>query len=447
MLWRRRNEGFEWKEYVRTTVLARRHARRQRLVDAREAAAEGLREAGKKGAEAGAAGARAASRSIGAALLHAANLTWRIAVESSAAFVRLTDTLRTGTGRATIPLTNWLSTPPRRRILALTAVAGTVAAGLRVAQFGWDSDAMVLTAVVATLAILSAWPAIFPLYIDRSPAKRDLEDHAATSTDASLQQRPGTGLSSLSAVLPGAAVAGLAAVALWFAVSLLPDWWTADATPGPAVKTAGPAPQLEQQGVLRGRATTAGAGLVRIGGQTVKLAGIIPLHADQTCQRENGPIWTCGRDAIAATERYLKGRRAVDCVIVSDGGNVPLADCDVQGRSIAAQLVRAGFAFAEGWIWPRYAAEEEAAREDKAGVWSGNAERPADWLDRVWQDAATASPAGCPIKGYRKRSRRYFALPSDRDYGRISVKTELGEQWFCSEEEAQAAGYTPRDRS
>ncbi len=55
--WRRRSEGFEWREYVRTTVLVRRADRQRRIEDARLAAVEKVKNAADAGAEAGRASA------------------------------------------------------------------------------------------------------------------------------------------------------------------------------------------------------------------------------------------------------------------------------------------------------------------------------------------------------------------------------------------------------
>lgn len=54
--WRRRSEGFEWREYVRTTVLVRRADRQRRIDDARVAAVEKVKHAADAGAEVGRAG-------------------------------------------------------------------------------------------------------------------------------------------------------------------------------------------------------------------------------------------------------------------------------------------------------------------------------------------------------------------------------------------------------
>ena len=60
--WRKRNDGFEWRDYVRTTILVRRKHRRDRVGEARKAAVENLKAAGQRGAVVGAEGAKAVGR-------------------------------------------------------------------------------------------------------------------------------------------------------------------------------------------------------------------------------------------------------------------------------------------------------------------------------------------------------------------------------------------------
>ena len=54
--WWRKNEGFEWREYVRTTILVRRKQRRERVEEVKVAAVVGLKKAGEAGAKVGASG-------------------------------------------------------------------------------------------------------------------------------------------------------------------------------------------------------------------------------------------------------------------------------------------------------------------------------------------------------------------------------------------------------
>ena len=54
--WRRRSEGFEWQEYVRTTVLIRRADRQRKIDDVRAAAINKVKDTADRGVAAGRAG-------------------------------------------------------------------------------------------------------------------------------------------------------------------------------------------------------------------------------------------------------------------------------------------------------------------------------------------------------------------------------------------------------
>ena len=89
---RKQSDGFEWHKYVRTTVRLRREERRQRILDARRAAAEHAGAAGVAGAQgsraAGAAAVDGARAGLGAAWLvaqAAVHLAWHVIVTASIA--------------------------------------------------------------------------------------------------------------------------------------------------------------------------------------------------------------------------------------------------------------------------------------------------------------------------------------------------------------------------
>jgi hypothetical protein len=61
----------------------------------------------------------------------------------------------------------------------------------------------------------------------------------------------------------------------------------------------------------------------------------------------------------------------------------------------------------------------------------------------VRQSAAPAAPApgGCAIKGNISGSGRIYHLPGQENYDATGINEARGERWFCSEAEAQAAGW------
>ena len=53
----------------------------------------------------------------------------------------------------------------------------------------------------------------------------------------------------------------------------------------------------------------------------------------------------------------------------------------------------------------------------------------------------------CPIKGnISSKGERFYHVPGGQYYDRTKIDPAKGERWFCSEEEAAAAGWRPSKR-
>jgi len=60
----------------------------------------------------------------------------------------------------------------------------------------------------------------------------------------------------------------------------------------------------------------------------------------------------------------------------------------------------------------------------------------------LWQTCAPNPQVGCQIKGNIDRlDKRWYHLPNFRHYEATEVNLEHGDRWFCTEEQAQAAGF------
>jgi hypothetical protein len=58
------------------------------------------------------------------------------------------------------------------------------------------------------------------------------------------------------------------------------------------------------------------------------------------------------------------------------------------------------------------------------------------------QQLAASPDAGCRIKGnIAQPGDRTYLMPGDRRYDKTKIDPAKGERWFCSEAEAQAAGW------
>ena len=79
--------------------------------------------------------------------------------------------------------------------------------------------------------------------------------------------------------------------------------------------------------------------------------------------------------------------------------------------------------------------EGREAKENLLGVWS----------EKCYQKTNPVNPE-CDIKGnlgkHENNKKKTYHYPGCSEYNRTVVELDIGEQWFCSEEEAIAAGFT-----
>jgi endonuclease YncB( thermonuclease family) len=117
--------------------------------------------------------------------------------------------------------------------------------------------------------------------------------------------------------------------------------------------------------------------------QRIRLIGIDAPEKSQTCRDARGQSWACG---VAATERLaaLVAQGGVACVAQGqDRYGRTLAVCSAGGvPDVGRMLVREGYAVSYMDRQARYLADENAARDEGRGLWSGAFERPSDWRRR-----------------------------------------------------------------
>jgi hypothetical protein len=126
-----------------------------------------------------------------------------------------------------------------------------------------------------------------------------------------------------------------------------------------------------------------------------------------------------------------------------------VAVCAVAGQDVGAWLVRDGWALAFRTYSLDYIDEEEAARTATRGLWRGTFTPPWQWRAEQYAQRRPSAPApesrgphGCRIKGnVNAKGEGIYHLPGDRDYEATRIDPSRGERWFCSEDEAKAAGW------
>ena len=87
---------------------------------------------------------------------------------------------------------------------------------------------------------------------------------------------------------------------------------------------------------------------------------------------------------------------------------------------------------------------ERAAREAGTGIWRGQFVPPWEWRQgiRLAQSKDRSVVGECLIKGNVGRdSERIYHVPGGAYYGRTKIDPSKGGRWFCTEDEARAAGW------
>ena len=183
-----------------------------------------------------------------------------------------------------------------------------------------------------------------------------------------------------------------------------------------------------------------------LGETRIRLEGIDAPETTQACGYRHVGHWRCGE---AATHQLVKliGARPVQCDDLGlDKYGRTLGRCFAGNTNLNAEMVRTGFAWAFVRYSQAYVAQETEAKAARAGIWQGDATPAWDYRARSWATAEAQAPDGCTIKGNVTNAGRIYHMPWSPWYekvrmddgGRGSVK---GKRWFCSETEAQQAGW------
>lgn len=457
--WRRKREGFEWHEYVRTTILLRRANRRRKADAMREAALDGLKDAGRAAAAGlGEAKARAAAglrdageKGVSAGSAGVSSLGAALAGAFAAARVRVVSTLGRAADRlsrrGSAPAEGRAATSPRAAFAAVLESAAdgasrlvapsravpigavgvllAVAAGVRAHAASWAPalDTMLLAGAALVLIVVAL--------LLSTAAHRALD--GARAAPVPLHQ--------------GAAMLGWggAAAALVLGIGpLLSEGGGSEprSATAPAVRQPLTTGSLDRGATVQGTATALTGDTMRISGRVVRLSEIEAPELTQTCKRVGGQTWRCGELAKRALA-VVTGREQISCRILKDDAEkAALANCRLpSGDDIAAELVRAGHVFADSGFFASYTRQQDEAREAKRGLWGGDYQRPEAFRAARWEAAVKSAPGGCPIKGLVNGRSRTYSMPWEAGYGTSRVRKERGGRWFCSEDEAKAAGW------
>jgi endonuclease YncB( thermonuclease family) len=212
------------------------------------------------------------------------------------------------------------------------------------------------------------------------------------------------------------------------------------------VATSGAMPQS-----IYGLAVAGDGDSLGIGENTIRLHGIDAPEIDQSCTRD-GRAWACGQEAADQLRRLVRGRELRCDPVSTDQYGRTLARCYQGGVDINRIMVESGYAVAYRRYSSEYVAVEEQAKAAKRGIWAGTFELPSVYRQEARRGASarairpsaatTSAPGqqssgGCRIKGnHSRRGDWIYHLPGMPYYNETRP-----EAMFCTEAEAQAAGY------
>ena len=157
-----------------------------------------------------------------------------------------------------------------------------------------------------------------------------------------------------------------------------------------------------------------------------------------------------------------KAKQALSGMVFQQQISVRVVDTDKYGRTVgriyvgdtdvSAELIRQGAA----WVYRKYLRDnslltlEAEAKAAKRGIWGLSESQqipPWEWR-QLNRDSASKAPdapkspnKACRIKGNISKSGRIYHVPGSTWYEQTQINEARGERWFCTEEEARAAGW------
>lgn len=172
-----------------------------------------------------------------------------------------------------------------------------------------------------------------------------------------------------------------------------------------------------------------------IDGDTLVLEGNVKIRLRSADAPE---LQFCGgQEAKAYLEKLVSGQRVQIKEKIMDLKARPMALVYAGEELVNQKMIESGWAKYHGDVTSQrknLKASQALAREKVWGIWS----------EQCRQTENKEKPQ-CNIKGNidkNARGRKIYYYPGCAQYEFTVIEKDMGEEWFCSKEEAEAAGYT-----
>ena len=124
-----------------------------------------------------------------------------------------------------------------------------------------------------------------------------------------------------------------------------------------------------------GKAKVIDGDTIHINKNKIRLHAIDAPETNQTCNK-NSKVWNCGEEST----KYLKeliANNIIECITqAKDRYNRFIGICYKDNLDLNSEMVLNGWAIAYRYYSMDYVEEEEEAKQQKKGVWSGEFEEP-----------------------------------------------------------------------
>ena len=124
-----------------------------------------------------------------------------------------------------------------------------------------------------------------------------------------------------------------------------------------------------------GKAKVIDGDTIHIYKNKIRLHAIDAPETNQTCNKNN-KVWNCGIESTKFLKKLI-GKNKIECITNGkDQYNRFIGICYKNNLDLNSEMVLNGWAIAYRYYSMDYVKEEEKAKQQKIGIWSGEFEEP-----------------------------------------------------------------------
>jgi endonuclease YncB( thermonuclease family) len=193
---------------------------------------------------------------------------------------------------------------------------------------------------------------------------------------------------------------------------------------------------------LYGNVTIVDGDTIKMDQHRIRLHGIDAPESSQQCQDNMANTYSCGQIATQRLKELIGGKKVSCEVKDTDKYGRLVAVCFAHESNLNEQLVIEGLVVVYRKYSNDYVPAEKIAQRNATGLWKGLFINPWEWRRGARLEISKINNSNeCNIKGNISSSGKIYHIPASAWYKKTKINTAKGERWFCSEDDAKAAGW------